>query len=74
MRTCQNIFTQEVHSADGLDFIDHKGERSWVVVWRGVERQPILPTRELARRVIRGLKRLRAGTQLVFDFAYGNPR
>ncbi len=56
---------KEMHSADGLDYILHSGERSWTIVWRGEKVTPPLWTRESARKTIRARKKLRPGTQLV---------
>lgn len=60
---------REVHSRDGLDHILHAMEHQWFVVWRGKRRIPAFRTRRLARINIRGLKKLRPGTQLQFSFA-----
>lgn len=67
MRKISNTHLHEQHSADGHDFIDHTGDGAWVVVWRGVNRTTY-KTREIARRVIRTLKRTRPGQQLSFSF------
>jgi hypothetical protein len=48
---------KEVHSKDGLSYIEHTGERSWTIVWKGETLDPPLSTREVARRVIRARKR-----------------
>jgi hypothetical protein len=54
---------KETHSKDGLSYIEHTGEHSWTVVWRGEVAMPPLSTRELARKAIR---RRKVEPQLVF--------
>lgn len=56
MWVTSTIGQREVHSSDGLDYIEHTGERSWTVVWRGERTTPPLSTRELARKAIRRRK------------------
>lgn len=49
-------YYKEPHSADGSCFIEKRFAKQWKVIW-GHALQAIWPTRRLARRHIRGLKK-----------------
>jgi hypothetical protein len=53
---CHTIGQKEVHSADGRNYIEHTGERSWTVVWEGRKVEPPFSTRKHARIHIRARK------------------